>query len=533
MNKQSRENLHLSLREYTEQAWKVVEPATPFIPNWHIDAICEHLTAVTTGQIRQLLINIPPRHMKSLLASVFWPTWTWTFKPSHRWLTASYARELAIRDAVKSRRIIRSDWYQRNWSHVFALTGDQNVKSRYDNDHYGYRLVTSTDSSVTGEGGDSIIIDDPHNVMDALSDTKRATALTWFDQAMSTRLNDLKVGSKVIIMQRIHEEDLSGHVLERPEEWVHLRLPARYEPQYQCIVPATDFVDPRTEEDQLLWPAHVPEQELTKLEIDLGPYGAAGQLQQRPTPLAGGLFRYDWFKDSLVDSAPTKACPNCSTLTTLNVHCRECGGTGIADALRWVRYWDLAASLKTTADYTASVEIAEHDGIVYLRDMIHLRAEWPDQKNLMRETMLARPRTVHGIEKALHGIAALQELARDSDLVGIVIHGIDVDTDKLTRALPLSGRAAAGHVRLVRGPWVESFLKELCTFPMGAHDDQVDTASGGLRMLGTVRRVGDISAALGSMVGRSTWAPVATHSVAPAGFPIQNVKVSPAMNLRW
>lgn len=130
-----------SLSYYVKEAWHVVEPATPYVHGWHIDAICDHLTAVTNGDIRDLIINVPPGYMKSLLTSVFWPSWVWTFRPSERWLCMSYADTLALRDSLKCRRVIQSEWYQANWGDVYQLTSDQNVKSRFENNKAGFRLA--------------------------------------------------------------------------------------------------------------------------------------------------------------------------------------------------------------------------------------------------------------------------------------------------------------------------------------------------------------------------------------------------------
>src|ERR1035438_4064791 len=142
-----------SLREFVRQAWPTVEPATPFVPGWHIDATIDHLEAVSRGQIRNLLINVPPRHMKSLLVSVFWPAWEWIRFPERRWLYSSYAAQLSIRDSVKCRRLIESPWYQKLWGNVYALTSDQNTRGRFDNNRSGYRLATSVGGAATGEGG--------------------------------------------------------------------------------------------------------------------------------------------------------------------------------------------------------------------------------------------------------------------------------------------------------------------------------------------------------------------------------------------
>ena len=143
-----------SLVEYVRQAWDVLEPATDYIHGWHVEVICEHLEAVTRGEIKNLIINVPPGCMKSLLVSVMWPTWDWIAHPHRRYLTASYAQTLSTRDALKSRRLLQSQWYQERWGDRFALTSDQNQKTRYDNDRSGFRVALSVGGAVTGERGD-------------------------------------------------------------------------------------------------------------------------------------------------------------------------------------------------------------------------------------------------------------------------------------------------------------------------------------------------------------------------------------------
>ena len=164
-----------SLREYVELAWHILEPSNPFKPGWHIDAICDHLQAVSMGQIHRLIINIPPRHMKSLAVCVFWMTWEWgpANKPENRWLYSSYADTLSIRDSRKSRIIIQSPWYQAQWGDRFKLVGDQNEKKRFENDKMGYRIATTIRGVGTGEGGDRIVVDDPHNVKEGESENRR------------------------------------------------------------------------------------------------------------------------------------------------------------------------------------------------------------------------------------------------------------------------------------------------------------------------------------------------------------------------
>jgi hypothetical protein len=220
------------LHEFVVQAWQVLEPETRLIEGVHLDAICEHLQAVTEGRLRNLIINVPPGHAKSLLTSVFWPAWTWIDHPESRWLFSSYREPLATRDSVKCRRLIESEWYQERWGDRYQFTGDQNQKQRFENDRTGYRVVVPM-SSGTGERGDYVVVDDPHSVDQAQSDAERTSAVDWWNGSMSTRLNDFATGHKVVIQQRLHEADLTGDLLARGG-YELLCLPAEFEPDRRC-----------------------------------------------------------------------------------------------------------------------------------------------------------------------------------------------------------------------------------------------------------------------------------------------------------
>src|ERR1700674_2852202 len=267
-----RELAERHLCDFVRLAWPVVERSTPCMDGWHIDAITDHLEAITRGDIRNLLINVPPRHMKSLLVSVLWPCWEWLRCPQRRWLFSSYAASLSIRDSVKCRRLIESPWYQMNWGDRFSLTGDQNAKARFENDRTGYRLATSVGGAATGEGGDRIVCDDPHNVQEAESDAIRKSTLDWFDVVMSTRVNDPRSTAKVVVMQRCHQRDLSGHLLAQGG-WEHLRLPAEFE-EPKCAT-SISWIDPRTQPGELLWPERFGPIEIADLKLNLGSYAAA------------------------------------------------------------------------------------------------------------------------------------------------------------------------------------------------------------------------------------------------------------------
>ena len=452
----ARRKLGNSLLDYVGAAWHVIEPATTFVPNWHIDAICEHLEAVTRGEIRNLLINMPPRNMKSLLVSVFWPTWVWTADPSVRWLYSAYGQDLSKRDSLKCRRLIDSPWYQQLWGEVFTLTTDQNTKQRFENDKTGYRIATSVGGLGTGEGGDVIVVDDPHNVEEALSGVQRATALTWWDETMSTRLNDPNTGAKVIVMQRLHEGDLAGHVLERGG-YEHLMLPMEYERDRHCTT-SLGWEDPRVREEELLWPARFTPEAVATLKQDLGPYGTAGQLQQRPAPRGGGYFKEDW--------------------------------------LRWYETPPKHVYVYGASDYAVTADGGDYTvhGVIGVDpdDNIFVLDWWREQTEsdvwievlldlMKKHKPLAWAEEAGQIEKSIGPF--LRKRMRERK-VYCLRRPYTSSRDKATRARSIEARMSMGMVYLPKNaPWKDDLVSELLHFPAGVHDDQVDVLSLVGRML--------------------------------------------------
>ena len=445
-----------SFRSYIEQAWAVVEPAVPYVHGWHIDAICEHLEAVSRGRIRNLLINMPPRHMKSLCVSVFWPTWRWIDHPETRWLFASYAEALAVRDALKSRRIIQSPWYQARWSDRFQLAGDQNIKSRYENDKTGYRLVTSVGGSATGEGGDFVIVDDPHNVNEALSDARRESALIWWDQVMSTRLNDPKTGAKVIVMQRVHENDLAGHVLAQGG-YEHLRLPTEYEPK-RMVETSIGWRDPRTEPGELLWPERFGPDEVADAKIRLGGYGYAAQHQQEPSPAGGGMLNRSWWR-----------------------YCKELPGS--FDEI--IQSWDMTFKDSSGTDFVVGQVWGRRQADKYLLDQVRDRMDFPTTVAAVKALTAKWPKAYAKlVEDKANGPAVISTLKRE--IAGLI--AVEPQGSKVARVAAVSPQIESGNVYLPEpsiAPWIGDFVEECSKFPVGAHDDQVDAMSQALLRLAT------------------------------------------------
>jgi predicted phage terminase large subunit-like protein len=286
------EELSDDLRAFGRAAWRVIKPVEKYQSNWHIDAICEHLQAVTTGDIRKLQIWIPRGMMKSLNVSVFWPAWEWTRNPWLRYWTAVYELGLSGRLAALSREIIISEWYQERWGGLFKIVRDG--ERYFTNDQGGTRLATAPGATALGEHGHRIIIDDPINAKDAdaTSRVRLDSTNEWYDAVVQGSKADPTKAAEVIIMQRLHENDLAAHALEMdPSTWTILCLPERFEHDH----PFRYKLDPRVEGD-LLWPGYRDERVSDAMAASLGPYRRAGQMQQRPSAREGDLLKRYWWR---------------------------------------------------------------------------------------------------------------------------------------------------------------------------------------------------------------------------------------------
>jgi predicted phage terminase large subunit-like protein len=447
------------LREFVRQAWPVVEPSTAFVPGWHLDAICEHLEAVTSGQIHRLLISMPPRHMKSLAVAVFWPCWEWITHPERRWLFCSYAAGLAIRDSLKCRRMVESPWYRARWRDRFILTSDQNEKAKFENDRGGYRIAIGVGGAATGEGGDRVVVDDPHNIREAESDTIRQGVLDWWDQVMSTRLNDPKTGAMVIVMQRVHENDLAGHVLQQGD-YEELKLPAEYEGSRRMT--SIGWQDPRTEPDELLWPERFGREEIDRLKRDLGSYGAASQLQQRPSPAEGGILKRHWWK--FYRDAPRKF--------------KEV-----------IQSWDCSFKDSRSSDFVVGQVWGRNGADKYLLDQVRGRMDCPATMQAVKRLSEKWPQAQRKvIEDKANGPAVVAMLKHE--IAGLI--AVNPKGGKEVRAQAVSPQIEAGNVYLPDpsiAPWINGFIEECAAFPNGAFDDQVDAMSQALVYLGARRQI--------------------------------------------
>lgn len=449
-----REACRRSLATFVREAWHVLEPGQPYMHGWHVDVICEHLEAVTAGDLNRLLINIPPGTMKSSLTSVFWPAWEWGPKglPATRFIGASHEQGLAIRDTMKMRRLVTSEWFQERWP--IQLTADNNQKLNFENSKTGFRQACAV-GSMTGKRGDRVVWDDPHSAESALSDAERNTALRVFQETLPTRLNNPDRSAIIIVMQRLHEHDVSGYILENDLGYEHLMLPMEFEPERACTT-SLGWRDPRTEDGELLFPERFPRHVVDRDKRVMGSLATAGQFQQRPTPRTGAFF--EWESLQVVQAAP--------------------------ELVEVVRYWDKAGTDGGGA-YTAGVKIGMGvDGRWYILDVV--RGQWAAPK---REQTIKQTAQLDGrhckiwIEQEPGSGGKESAEATVRNLAGYSIYAERATGEKSVRAEPYAVQIEAGNVSLVAGPWNSEFINEHKTFPVGKYKDQVDAAGGGFNKL--------------------------------------------------
>ena len=489
-----KETLQGSLYLFLTQFWRYIDPSA-FTKGKAIQAVCRHLEAVKDGHIKRLIINIPPRCAKSSTTSVAFPAWVWaqnqmtaTSGPGVQFLHASYAQQLALRDSVKCRRLIETPLYQRLYGDRVHLTGDQNTKTRFDNDMRGSRLSTSVGSALTGEGGNIIVVDDPNAAQEAFSEATIESTIEWWDGALSTRLNDPKTGAFVIIQQRLSEQDLTGYILEKDVgEWTHLMLPMRFETD-RSYYTNIGWKDWRKEEGELLWPERFGEREVDLLERQLGPWAAAGQLQQRPEPKGGGIIKREWWQlwdqpsfpqfeyviASLDTAYTTKEENDPSALTIWGVFS---GGDQKA----------IASRVQTKDGETVSVINRTYSQQNPRMMMIHAwqgRYELHELVQRVQESMRTYKVDKLLVENKASGHSVAQEIRRLYGYEDFAVQLIDPKgQDKVARLYSVQHLFAEGLIYAPDKKWADMVITQTGTFPKGKHDDLVDTVSMALRHL--------------------------------------------------
>jgi predicted phage terminase large subunit-like protein len=449
-----------SLIEFVRTFWPTVEPAKPFVEGWHLEAIADHLTALAKRELKNLLITLPPRHCKSTLCDVMFPAWQWLHQSGEEFLFTSFKIDLAERDSVRCRRLIGSDLYRKCFGSLYSLREDQNTKRRFSNDKGGTRLVSSIlGSGPTGEGGSIIIVDDPHSVNDTESESRRLNTCRWFTEVFFNRLTSQKTGCRLVIGQRIHNEDLAGHLLENQKDfWTHLNLPWDFDEKKRTTT-SIGWTDPRTIEGQPLWPEAWPES-----EIDMHrkrPQYFESQFNQRPLNADSALFKREQFRYY-------EETPDCYKIEGRVINKADCFYTLIAA--------DLAISQDKRADYTAIVTATiAKSGEIILLDVVRERMNGTKIVPKLRELYDEfQPQYL-----MIEDVAFQKVIVDQARAEGLPVRQLKPCGDKEVRSLTLQTRFAAGQVWFPRAQplWLKPLEAELVTFPQGSHDDQVDALS--------------------------------------------------------
>ncbi len=450
------ETCKYKLSTFTQRAFHTVDPGADYLHNWHIDCLSEYLTACTNRNIKRLIINIPPRYLKSISVTTAWPAWLLGLNPEEKILAASYSQQLSTKHSIDCRHLIQSAWYGDVFPDV-QLSKDENQKTRFETTKKGHRIATSVGGSSTGEGGNILIVDDPLNPLQANSEVQRETALTWFDQTFSSRLNNKKNGVIVVVMQRLHQEDLTGHLLEKGG-WEHLCLPATVKEKQ--IIHIGNFYKERLP-GNILHEEREGEVELANIKKELGSYAYSGQYQQRPSPLGGGIFKEEWWR--------------------------------YFDILPKIQYSLIVAdtAMKTKEQHDYSVFMLwclGENGNAYLADV--MRGKWEAPQLLINFVAFYNKHKANKELKLRN--AAIEDKASGTGLIQTIkqknkipVRPIKRDTqDKVSRAMAITPYIESGYVHLKSdAPWLSDLIAECSAFPNGVHDDQVDTISDGIDQL--------------------------------------------------
>lgn len=497
---QQQERCEGNLIDFAEYVWPVVEPAIPFVRGWVLEAIADHLQAVTDGYIKRLLINVPPGFTKSLMTDVFWPAWEWgpRDKPWFRYMCASYSNHLTERDNMRCRNIVVSDRYKKLWGNRFKISNEQFTKVKFANDKTGWKLATSVQGIGTGERADRVVIDDANNPIEMESQVVRDNVNLWFTEVIPDRLNSQKDSAIVVIQQRTHEDDVSGTALKRDMGYVHLCIPMRYEPVLhingwtedklgrqavktfigaQAEQVSDDLLfweDPRTKQDELAWVERFPAEICDDLERDKGPYAWAGQYMQDPVPRGGSIIKRDywqnWDRDKFpnfeyllgsLDTAHTAKEENDpSALTIWGLFRDDYGNPKVMLVYAWegwLEFHDLVNQVINTCTVSQI-----NKGI----------PSFPVDK-LLIEAKANGQSVGHELHRLFRGAGKLSIELIDPKKYG----------DKVARVHSIEHMFADQMIYAPDREWAEKVIKQVSMFPRGSHDDYVDSMSQALRFL--------------------------------------------------
>ena len=539
------------LIKFTRYFWEVLEPNTELVEGWPLDAICEHLEAVSWGHITRLLINVPPGYMKSLMTEVFWPAWEWgaLARPWTRYVTFSYSPKLTERDNARMVRLINSASYRRMYGEVFALTREGEAK--IENGETGFKVASSINGATTGFRGHRVMLDDPHNVIKAESEGERLKTVRWIREAMMNRLNDAKTSAIIIIMQRVHEDDASGAVLAAELDYCHLMIPMEFEPSIFPVGPdgmiqysgnEIGWIDPRALDDdgemitdpavlaeregEIAWAERWDQDDVEKLKITHGPYAYASQYQQSPTPRKGAIFQRDWWQ---LWDPPNGKFPNSLQfiIASLDSAFTEDEENDPSAMTVWGVFIDededranLEARLKRGESLDrndGAIKVLGSKVLLMHAWRKHLMIHGEDVARKIGETdaayiKRAQPKwglvewVAHTcrrfqvdrllIEAKASGLDVINEMRRLYGGEQWMVEGAKAPQDTVSRALAVQPTFAQGVVYAPPRDWAEMVIDEAARFPKGKYKDLTDSTVHAIRWLrnhGLISRPEEIS----------------------------------------
>lgn len=440
--------LRSDLTAFIERSFHELNPTTPFLPNWHIEVIAAELEACRRGETKRLIINVPPRSLKSHCASVAFPAWLLGHDPSAQIIAASYAQDLANKLSSDCRALFASSFYRDVFS--TRLSPHRQAVQEFMTTRQGFRLSTSIGGVLTGRGADLIVVDDPLKPEEALSDTQRKAVNSWFAHTLYTRLNNKRNGCIILIMQRLHEDDLVGHVLGL-EPWKVIRFPAIAEEDETHVI-ETPYGVRRFQRraGEALHPEREPLEVLNHLREAQGEYNFAGQYQQAPAPLGGGMVKAEWFRTYTAADMPAKF-------------------------EMILQSWDTANKPTELSDYSVCTTWGAKDKHLYLLHVFRKRLGYPELKRALRNQADAFSPTTILIEDKASGTQLIQEMVNEGMYA---IKKYEPTMDKTMRMHSVTSTIENGFAHLPdKAAWLAEFLHELTTFPKGKNDDQADSTS--------------------------------------------------------
>ena len=439
------EILKNDLSAFIYKSFNTINQGVKYKHNWHIDLIAEYLQEIEKGKIKRLIINVPPRSLKSVCISVAFPAWLLGKKPNSRIIVASYSEKLSLKHSTDSRLIVSSNWFQELFPE-FQLNPSQNEKYKFATIQNGYRFATSVGGSLTGEGGDILIVDDPHNPQQVMSEKYRLKTLEWFSNTFVSRLNDKKNGVIIIVMQRLHQNDLTGYLLDKnKEDWNLLSIPSIEEEDK--IYSIGNFKKLR-KKNEILHPEREGEKEIERIKKDMGTYVFSAQYQQKPAVKEGNMIKSQWIKRYFAQNINQD---------------------------KIFLSFDTAIKAGINNDPTVCSVWSEKDNNLYLINIYREWLEYPDLKRLSINLINRYNPNAVLIEDKASGQSLIQDLKK---ITKTPIIAIKVSKDKITRLASVSPYFESGNIFLpTEANWLVAYENELFSFPFCEHDDQVDSTS--------------------------------------------------------